>query len=64
MNKKNKKPEKKVQCIDCDQTTSDYYVVQTNRGDICKCANCYELWILRSSRQQTIQQIKNTTIDW
>jgi hypothetical protein len=64
MNKKKKKREKRVQCIDCDSPTEDYYVVQTNRGDICKCANCYELWILREARQATIQQVKNTALDW
>jgi len=49
MNKKKKKREKRV---------------QTNRGDICKCANCYELWILREARQATVQQVKNTALDW
>ena len=48
---KNKKPIET--CIDCNLCTDDYYKVPTNRGDIVKCVNCYELWILRSSRGAT-----------
>lgn len=37
-------------CIDCEQQTSNFYKIQTNRGDVVKCRNCYELWILRTTR--------------
>jgi len=50
MSKKNKKEKKKQICIDCKEETSDYYKVPTNRGNIIKCAKCYELWIWRSTR--------------
>lgn len=58
MEEKKKKPEKKL-CIMCDKETNDFYKIPTNKGHVIKCANCYELWILRSTRQQSIQQIKN-----
>lgn len=47
MDKKKKKIEV---CIDCEKTTDNYYKIPTNRGLIVKCDNCYELWVLRSSR--------------
>ena len=58
--KKEKKLKKEI-CIDCDSETGDYYRIQTNRGYVAKCANCYELWILRSSRMTaTTTQILKT----
>jgi len=50
MAKKEKKNKKIFECIDCNQNTSNFYKVQTNRGDIIKCRNCYELWLLRENR--------------
>ena len=50
MAKKDKKKKEKLKCIDCEQKSSDYYTVPTNRGNIIKCAKCYELWIWRSTR--------------
>lgn len=50
MDKKKKKIQKKVECIDCKKKTTDFYKIPTNKGGIHKCANCYELWILRSTR--------------
>ena len=50
MAKKDKKKRKKLKCIDCDQRTDDYYKIATNRGDIIKCNDCYELWVWRSVR--------------
>ncbi len=50
MNKKNKKTEI---CCDCSGETQDYYKVATNRGDIVKCKNCYELWVLRGTRKNS-----------
>lgn len=43
------KPECHI-CIDCEQETSNFYKIQTNRGDVIKCRNCYELWIIRTTR--------------
>jgi hypothetical protein len=59
MEEKKKKTEKKL-CIMCECETNDFYKIPTNKGHVIKCADCYELWILRSTRQQSIQQIKNT----
>lgn len=50
MKEKKKNQEKKTICIDCNSETNDYYNIQTNRGDVPKCKNCYELWIIRSTR--------------
>jgi len=50
MSKNNKKNKKNFLCIDCNEETNNYYKVQTNRGDIIKCRNCYELWMLRENR--------------
>lgn len=47
-----KKEKKSVECIDCDKKTGDYYEIPTNRGYISKCAECYELWICRSTRDE------------
>jgi hypothetical protein len=51
MTEKKKIEKKKETCIDCDSLTDDFYKIPTNRGNIVKCAECYELWILRGSRQ-------------
>ena len=50
MKEKNNKKKKNCICIDCAKETSDFYKVPTNRGDVAKCSNCYELWIIRSTR--------------
>jgi len=63
MGEKNKKDKKKLQCIICDCMTDDYYKIPTNKGHVVKCAECYELWILRSTRQQSYQEIKNTQVE-
>lgn len=55
MNKKEKKIKKKFECVDCKKKTNDYYKIPTNKGGIYKCANCYELWIVRSARSYASQ---------
>ena len=50
MKEKNNKKKENLICIDCKKETSDFYKVPTNRGDVAKCANCYELWIIRTTR--------------
>jgi len=50
MKEKNKKKKESLKCIDCDELTKDYYKIPTNRGNVIKCAKCYELWIWRSTR--------------
>ena len=50
MDKKKKKRKKIPTCIDCNEETNNYYRVQTNRGDIIKCRDCYELWLIRENR--------------
>jgi len=58
--KKKKKPESNIKvCIDCDCETDDYYKIQTNRGNIIKCAECYELWILRSTRMSSCPLLRS-----
>lgn len=53
MREKNKKEKKTETCIDCNGQTNDFYKIATNRGNIIKCAECYELWVLRGSRWDT-----------
>lgn len=43
--------QKKQICIDCDKKTDNYYSVSTNKGNIYKCRDCYELWITRTTRE-------------
>jgi hypothetical protein len=57
MTEKNKKTKEKIpytyekdKCIDCNEDTVNYYKIPTNRGNIIKCRDCYELWVLRGSR--------------
>lgn len=50
MDKKNKKTEI---CIDCENKTQNFYKISTNRGDIVKCRDCYELWIARTTRKNS-----------
>jgi hypothetical protein len=45
-----KKKKKRHICIDCEEKTSNFYTIPTNRGNIIKCAGCYELWVMRSTR--------------
>lgn len=52
MTKKREKNKKEFECIDCEETTSDFYIVQTNKGNIYKCSNCYEDWMRRMTRSQ------------
>ena len=59
MTEKKKKKKKIETCIDCDQPTDDFYKIPTNRGNIVKCANCYELWILRGTRMANSPLLKN-----
>lgn len=63
MTEKNKKTEKKIICMDCKVETHDFYSIQTNRGDVEKCANCYELWIIRSTRYNQTDKNRPTTED-
>lgn len=55
-----RKKKKREVCIDCEETTGNYYAVPTNRGNIIKCANCYELWITRSVRASYGSNNNNT----
>jgi len=48
MDKKNKK---KI-CIECEQETTDYYPLPTNRGKIFRCARCHENWVRNSTRME------------
>lgn len=77
MKEKNNKKKNNCICIDCAKETSDFYKVPTNRGDVAKCANCYELWILRTTRyiqgrstnaddvsRSSEMNRKSPTIDW
>jgi len=50
-NKKNRKKDLNLPvCTDCEQETDDYYAIPTNKGNIFKCAPCYELWYSRKNR--------------
>ncbi len=50
MDKKKKKTEI---CSDCENQTQNFYKIPTNRGDLIKCRNCYELWVLRGTRKNS-----------
>tara|TARA_R110000851_G_scaffold66379_1_gene150167 strand:- start:1664 stop:1876 length:213 start_codon:yes stop_codon:yes gene_type:complete len=56
MVKKRYKKKKEFECIDCEEITSDYYTIQTNKGNIYKCAACYEDWTRRMVRSQYASQ--------
>ncbi len=56
MSKKREKNKKSFICIDCDEETTDYYRISTNKGYITKCAKCYELWMSRMVRSNSIIQ--------
>ena len=56
MAKKREKKKKEFECIDCGEMTSDYYIIQTNKGNIYKCADCYEDWMRRMVRSQYASQ--------
>ena len=43
---------KRVECIDCNTMTNNYYVVKTNKGDIYRCEKCYENWYMRNQRDE------------
>ena len=45
--------QKKQICTDCDKKTENYYMIPTNKGNIYKCRNCYEVWITRTTREQS-----------
>ena len=51
MRKKEKKKKKELLiCGDCELKTNDFYKIPTNKGNIVKCAPCYELWYSRKNR--------------
>jgi len=50
-------------CIDCDESTNDYYPVFSNRGTIHRCVRCYELWLTRSTRYNIKSSIRPVTTD-
>ena len=56
MIKKKKKNKNALECIDCNKETTDYYKIATNKGHIVKCAKCYELWMSRMVRDNTLTQ--------
>ena len=39
-----------VICVECGLKTKDFYLVANNKGKTHKCKNCYELGLMRSSR--------------
>jgi|TARA_B100001564_G_C20488455_1_gene600453 NAD-dependent SIR2 family protein deacetylase len=45
------RPEK-VECIDCNKSTSNYYVIKTNKGDVYRCEKCYESNFMRRQRNE------------
>jgi ribosome-binding protein aMBF1 (putative translation factor) len=40
----------KNECHVCGEETSDWYVVKTNKGNLYRCAECYELMYMRQQR--------------
>jgi hypothetical protein len=43
---------KEIDCINCKVTTSDYYVIKTNKGDLFRCKDCYEANFMRNQRDE------------
>ena len=41
-----------IECIDCTDTTSNYYVIKTNKGDVYRCEKCYEVSFMRKHRDE------------
>tara|TARA_R110000824_G_scaffold41684_1_gene123807 strand:- start:756 stop:968 length:213 start_codon:yes stop_codon:yes gene_type:complete len=54
MTKNDKKNKNKLTCIDCEETTDDYYRIATNKGFIIKCSECYESWMTKMIRENII----------
>lgn len=55
---------KEIDCINCKVSTSDYYIIKTNKGDLFRCKSCYEANFMRNQRDEysnyndTLQQAK------
>tara|TARA_B110000196_G_C20770002_1_gene486144 strand:+ start:114 stop:350 length:237 start_codon:yes stop_codon:yes gene_type:complete len=55
---------KEIDCINCEATTSNYYIIKTNKGDLFRCKACYEANFMRNQRDEysnyndTLQQAK------
>lgn len=55
---------KEIDCINCKVSTSDYYIIKTNKGDLFRCKSCYEENFMRNQRDEysnyndTLQQAK------
>mgnify|MGYP003110445697 CR=1 FL=1 len=67
MEKKDKKKKEVLICIDCDEKTTDYYKISTNKGHIVKCAKCYELWMTRLVRSNSMlpnPHSRNTNLNY
>lgn len=56
MEKKDKKKKKELICIDCEDKTTNFYKIATNKGHIVKCNKCYELWMTRLVRSNNTLQ--------
>ena len=41
---------KDVLCHNCEELTDDYYVIKTNKGDLYRCAECFEIIYSREQR--------------
>ena len=42
----------KVDCSICEENTENYYVIKTNKGDIYRCAECFEIMYMRQQRDE------------
>jgi hypothetical protein len=55
---------KEIDCINCKVSTSNYYIIKTNKGDLFRCKPCYEANFMRNQRDEysnyndTLQQAK------
>ena len=47
---------KKTECHHCGKDTSDYYVIKTNKGNMYRCAKCFEVLFCRQQRDDYSNQ--------
>lgn len=44
--------QEKINCHVCEKSTSDFYVIKTNKGNLYRCASCFETLFSRQQRDE------------
>ncbi len=50
-----------IDCINCKVTTSNYYIIKTNKGDLFRCKACYEANFMRNQRDEYSKLQRHST---